>query len=228
MTGNGLPSAFVWTKIQADSGERIEGILYRKEIERQAGDGVFWWGIGESKRQAIDLLLKKEPSPAVLFSLMRSRPHPRDSNPDGVLLWNTYLTGKRELPLPPHVIVTSRAHAKDGRPKSRYHALVCKSRSSILRKKGGTLDAGTLRNIGERGRPVGPSQVTAAVELSEPTGTSMQYEITARATLASPYVAALSCPRELSAAERRLLRELAKEAHGRDDWNTVARRLRRM
>jgi hypothetical protein len=50
MIATPIPNAFVWTKIQADAGESVRQILYRKEQERLAGDGSFWWGIGESKR----------------------------------------------------------------------------------------------------------------------------------------------------------------------------------
>src|SRR5882672_1443687 len=56
------------------------------------------------------LHLTRDPRPLVLFSLMLSRPHRRDSHPDGVLLWEAYKTTEGEVPLPPHAIVISRAH----------------------------------------------------------------------------------------------------------------------
>src|SRR6266498_182278 len=86
MTTTEIQSAFIWTKIQADSGQSIDRVLNRKELERQSGN-TFWWGIGESKADQIRLLLTRNPRPLVLFSLMLSRPHRRDSHPDGVLLW---------------------------------------------------------------------------------------------------------------------------------------------
>ena len=43
-TPNAIPGAFVWTKIQAEAGQSIKRILNRKELERQASDGTFWWG----------------------------------------------------------------------------------------------------------------------------------------------------------------------------------------
>ena len=52
------PNAFVWTKIQAEAGQSIKRILNRKELERQASDGTFWWGIGESRSRKFDLLLQ--------------------------------------------------------------------------------------------------------------------------------------------------------------------------
>src|SRR6266481_2972127 len=95
---------------------------------------------------------------------MASQPHARDSTPDGVLLWQTYVTAGGERPLPPYVVVTSRAHTSNGSPKMKHYALVCWSDSSILRNGGGMLDPAKLRNIGESGKPVGASQVTAVVE----------------------------------------------------------------
>jgi hypothetical protein len=56
------PAAFVWTKIQAEAGETLDRILGRKELERLAGNGSFWWGIGESKARAIRVLAGKQPA----------------------------------------------------------------------------------------------------------------------------------------------------------------------
>jgi hypothetical protein len=46
--------------------------------------------------------------------------------------------------------------------KSRYYALVCESSEGIPGSAGGTLDIGTLRNVG--GRKIGSSQITTVVE----------------------------------------------------------------
>jgi len=116
MTTTEMQRAFIWTKIEADAGQSIDRILNRKELERQSGN-TLWWGIGESKADQIGLLLKRDPRPLVVFSLMLSRPHRRDSHPDGVLLWEGYKTTAGEIPLPPHAIVISRAHDSKGRPK---------------------------------------------------------------------------------------------------------------
>jgi hypothetical protein len=222
-----VPKAFVWTKIQADAGQTVWQILYRKELERLAGGGTFWWGIGESKAKAISLLVKNESRPALLFSLMLSRPHARDSTPDGVVLWQAYETCNGNQPLPPHVVVTSRALASNGSPKRRHYAIVCESHLSILSNGGGKLDAGCLRNVGDGGRSVGASQVTAVVEQRGARGNDARYEITARATVVTPFAVTLSLPRELLPAERQLLDEVGNEGKGRDDWFSVARKLRR-
>ena len=85
MTMHARPDRFVWTKIQAEAGEPIQNILRRKELERRAGNGLFWWGIGESKGAAIGELIQTDPSPAVLFSIMRSAAAPPEveSSPEG-------------------------------------------------------------------------------------------------------------------------------------------------
>jgi hypothetical protein len=131
MSTNQIQNAFIWTKVQSDAGQPIDWILNRKELERQSGD-TFWWGIGESKADQIKLLLTKDPHPLVLFSLMLSRPHRRDSHPDGVLLWEAYQTAEGQIPLPPHAIVISRAHDSRGRLKQRYYALACENPMGIL------------------------------------------------------------------------------------------------
>src|SRR5258705_10031319 len=115
-----IPSAFVWTKIEADAGQGINHIIHRKELERQSG-GYFWWGIGESKIDKINSLVARDMRPAVIFNKMRSRAHARDSDPDGVLLWEIYEVAREAVPLPPHAIITSRAHDRRGKLKSRHY-----------------------------------------------------------------------------------------------------------
>jgi hypothetical protein len=83
MNKNQIQNAFVWTKVQAESGQTIDRILNRKELERQSG-GAFWWGIGESKAEKVMLLVAQQPLVAVLFTKMLSPPNPRDSDPEDV------------------------------------------------------------------------------------------------------------------------------------------------
>ena len=45
--------AFVWTKMGVESGEDLAKIIRRKESERIAGRGIFWWGIGNSLGAAV-------------------------------------------------------------------------------------------------------------------------------------------------------------------------------
>src|SRR5262245_48725253 len=91
MKTNVLPSTFVWTKIKDESGQPIPLILNRKELERQTGN-TFWWGIGESKETQVRHLVARGEHQEVIFSEMPSRAHLRDSEPEGVLLWEKYVT----------------------------------------------------------------------------------------------------------------------------------------
>jgi hypothetical protein len=227
MTTNQIQNAFIWTKVQSDAGQPIDWILNRKELERQSGN-TFWWGIGESKADQIKLLLTKDPRPLVLFSLMLSRPHRRDSHPDGVLLWEAYKTTGGEIPLPPHAIVLSRAHDSKGRPKQVYYALVCENPTGILHSGHGMLDTRTLRNFGDSGKPVGSSQVTAVVERTRPHDKGRSYPITARATLTAPYAVQLTGQRKLSEQALRLLHQACLGTMSPRDWIAVAKQIRRM
>ena len=227
MTLNEIPNAFVWTKIQADAGQSIDQILRRKKLEQQSG-GSFWWGVGESKAEQIGLLLAKDRHPVVIFSQMLSRPHSRDSHPDGVLVWEEYETTRGRLPLPPHAVVTSRAHDSKGRPKKRHYALVCESPMEILCSDGSTLDAGVLRNLGDGGKSVGSSQVTAVVEQTARSDNGRSYPITARASLITPYAVKLTGQRELSPGELRLLNSASHGTMPPDDWLAVVKQVRRI
>ncbi|WP_429819114.1 hypothetical protein [Ensifer sp. B1-9] len=224
----GIPDQFVFTKMQTDAGEDIHAIRNRKELERMAG-GTFWWGIGESKGRAIETMRRTVSHPEALFSLMPSRPSPQSREPGEVFLWQSFRTPQGERPLPPHVIVIS-GGTRNGTPKTRYHALVCASPSSILMNGGGRIDAAKLINIGESGRPVGSSQVTAVVRHSSGTAVlgSRPYEIAARATLEPPFFADLTNPRTLSAAELRLLYDVGGGGKNVEDWLAVTKQLRHL
>jgi hypothetical protein len=226
MTTTEIQSAFIWTKIQADSGQSVDRILNRKELERQSGN-TFWWGVGESKADQIRFLLTRDPRPLVLFSLMLSRPHRRDSHPDGVLLWEAYKTTEGEIPLPLHAIVISRAHDSKGRPKQVYYALVCENPMGILHSGRGMLDTRTLRNFGDGGKPVGSSQVTAVVERTSPHDKGRSYPVTASATLTAPYAVPLTAPRKLSGQELRLLDQASLGTMTAKDWIAIAKQIRR-
>jgi hypothetical protein len=227
MNKNQTPNAFVWTKVQAEAGQSLDRILNRKELERKSG-GTFWWGIGESKAEKVMLLVAQQPCVAVLFTKMLSSPNLRDSDPEDVLLWEAYETAAGKIPLPPHAIVTSRAHDRKGSLKSRHYALVCANQRCILGNGGGTLDSGALRNVGSNGKSVGSSQVTAVVERTTYNGEGQSYPITTRATLIAPYAVQLAKQRKLSAAELRLLDDASLSTMAAYDWIRLAKQLRRI
>lgn len=227
MTKNNVPHHFIWTKVQAEAGQSLNLIFNRKELERQSG-GTFWWGIGESKAEQIKLLLAIDPTPQVLFSRMLSVPHKRDSDPDSVLLWEAYKTIRGDIPLPLHVVTTSRAHDQKGNLKRRHYALVCTSPTVLMHSGGnGALRTNTLRNFGERGKPIGASQVTAVVSCATHHDCGRTYPITARAMLAAPFAVQLTSPRMLSEPETRLLNSAVEAGTTAEDWIKIAKQLRK-
>ena len=80
-----LPAAFVWTRFGVEAGETIEQILSRKEAERQACDGRFFWGIGNSVKPGLLTLLGSLVMPELLFSPIRSKPRAVDVSPAAVV-----------------------------------------------------------------------------------------------------------------------------------------------
>ena len=168
---------------------------------------------------------------------MLSPPHKRDSKPDGVLLWEMYQSAKGEEPLPPDVIVTSRAvRDDDGNLKKRRHyALVCASSTALGLTGRGTLNMGALQNTGHTGtdNTIGSSQVTSVVEQANSPSDGKVYEITMRATLADPYCVKLITPedvepRELTAQERQLLEDVSLDGKTIEDWKALTKQLRRI
>src|SRR5690349_21544155 len=103
-----LPEAFCWTRFGTEAGEGIYEILRRKELERRANDGVFYWGIGSSVAPGIAALLELTDFPEVLFSPIRGRPRRQDASPPEVFKWTRARTlhGER-IAIPEAVLVTS-------------------------------------------------------------------------------------------------------------------------
>jgi len=187
-----LPTAFCWTRFGTEAGEPIERIVERKEAERQANGGMFFWGIGNSIAPAIDELLRSVPAPEVLFSPIKSRPRKADVSPSAVVRW----TGARDLrgewfDLPAGAWITSRWDRV--RPRAHY-ALVCGSLAPLRLSDDGRLSFGSLRNL-RSGAPLGASQVTAVVQRSdEQARVAGEYTIALRAALVPPYFIRLQAP----------------------------------
>src|SRR5262245_35333860 len=116
--------ALVWTRIQAEAGQPLDCIVARKDAERRAGGGLFFWGIGSSLGSTVQLAARTQDKLPVVFSRMLSQPKKADTNPEAVAVWRSYIDQDGVTrPLPPHVLVTSRSQTKSG-VKSRHYALV--------------------------------------------------------------------------------------------------------
>ncbi len=181
-----LPNSFCWSRFGTEAGEPIGAILLRKEKERRANNGTFYWGIGNSVGPGIAALLERVATPEVLFSPIKSRPRAVDVARTNVMRWleATTLNGDR-ISLPDTVRITSRS--------SRFHyALVCSAEAPLELGQLGQLKFDELRNL-RSGQPLGASQVTAVVsrgpsELLDDAG----YLVALRASLVAPYFVRLT------------------------------------
>lgn len=181
-----MHSSFVFSKIQAESGEDIQRIIERKNYERQLNDGQFLWGIGNSIRPGVLQLLRESAHPRVQFALMKSPPKPQDVRPDQICVWFEGLTlDNRLFRLPTHSLVSSRVQ-----PNKRliHYALVCEKQLDISLEKGMNLNIGEYRNFKKGGKAVGSSQVTSVVT-RDPTSTRSGpiYDVGFGAHLVPPY-----------------------------------------
>lgn len=190
-----LPSAFCWSKFGAEAGEPSSQIVRRKEYERRANGGTFLWGIGNSIRPSLAILLQSFGSPDVLFTPMLSRPASIDVAPAEVLLWQEAvgLNGD-SYEIPPFSAITSRPSVRGS--VARHFALVCSSGSdlhaSVPAECQFTVDS--VRNLAT-GSPVGPSQVTSVVKLERRVGSSgRSYRVAFRAHLIPPFLVTLYSP----------------------------------
>lgn len=194
------PCFVCWTKMQAEAGQDLSDIFRRKEYERKAGNGVFFWGIGNpidfSRLEASDRV-------DLIFSTMLSAPKSEDRNPESVLVWRKYLSANgEEVDLPAHALLMSRATTKQG-PKKRHYALVCYSERELVLTDEGEFDPSVYRNAGPNGGKVGFSQVTSLLETTGGEGTQSRYRINFRAELKRPFIVKLCDPVLLEPEDRR-------------------------
>jgi hypothetical protein len=182
--------------MNAESGEVLEQIVRRKELERQAGQGSFFWGIGN----AVDFtdIEDGRPTIPVIFSKMLSPAKKIDRSPEAVVVWRKYIIGKDQLrELPKHVLITSRAHTAKG-VKRRHFALICRSSEPLRIRKIGKFDPAAYRNVGGQNRQPGFSQVTALVSQVAPETNHTKYFIDMKADLVFPFVLQLADPKSLA------------------------------
>lgn len=195
-----VPDCFVWTRFGTEAGQSIADIVRRKEDERAANGGVFYWGIGNAIGPSMIKLLRQLDAPEVLFSPIKSSPRKQDVAPESIVAW-TAASGLDGEPyrLPARSLITSRFN----RERSRHYALVCKSDTRLQDLFASSTSAdkiqfSELRNI-LSGRPLGSSQVTAVVQRqSANAATGPQYDVSLKAKLVPPYLIHLSGPKPIS------------------------------
>lgn len=197
-----LPVCFCWTRFGTEAGQAIGEIFERKEQERTANDGVFFWGIGNAIGPSIRELLRRTAIPEVLFSPIRSAPRLADAKPPSVVAWTAAETlGGEPFQLPEHSLVTSRYDPNA--PKESSYALVCFSPRPLNESRcDEQIALAKLRNL-RTGRPVGASQVTAIVEsMNIAAVEAPKYEVLIRAKLVEPYFLRLRGPLLLSKTDQ--------------------------
>jgi len=182
---------FVWTKMGVESGEGLAQIIQRKETERAAGRGIFWWGIGSSLGPAVRECAQQQGGALpVLFSAMLGRAKHVDSNPGSVWKWTAWENfDGRTYDVPRHVTVISRG----AETKDRHYALVCFSEEPLgLRKGGKRFNPNLCRTLS--GKIPGQSQVTALLQGEVGGHPDGPYEICFRAKLIEPWAVKLVRP----------------------------------
>jgi hypothetical protein len=127
---NGMANAlamapFVWSKIGFDAAETADHIVTRKEAERIAGSGEFWWSSAAPMGISVEVKAKQNGGTLpVFFSKSRS---PEKHQNSEIRLWDTWrslLHPQQHGRIPDHIIVTS-GH-DPGKRQTRY-ALTCHS-----------------------------------------------------------------------------------------------------
>jgi hypothetical protein len=196
-----------WTKMQAESGQSLDDIVARKELERQAGIGLFYWGIGNAVNFQNYLDIPRMP---VVFSTMISRPKNEDINPSGVLVWRKYRDEGGSLrDLPQHVLILSRSTTLLSN-KVRHCALICYSELPLRISDFGEFNPSGYINAGGQRKPVGFSQVTSLLTPTQETQPASKYRINMRAELLRPFSVVLADAVLLSNQDRRLVDEACR------------------
>ncbi len=212
-----------WSRMQAEAGQGLRQIIARKETERLAGNGVFFWGVGNPPSRAIPALARAGAKVNAVFSVMLGKPKATDANPSSVLAWRQFVDmdgAVRELP--PHVVVTSRG---DHYPKCHY-ALMCHSERPLTLGDEGSFDPSRYRNFGGTGGPVGASQVTALlVPHPSASGEDSRYRINIRAALFGSYWVKLIDPVTVSSEDQAAMSSRGTGS-GIVGWLELAARIR--
>lgn len=223
-----LTKTVCWTRMQAEAGQDIGSIIARKEAERRAGDGLFFWGVGNAPSRSIRALASEAADVDVIFSLMKSRPQARDTSPTGIVVWGNYLDSEGvERAIPEHSLVISREQSSSGN-KSMHYALVCLCDEELRLRDVGPFDPKAYRNIGDGGGPIGSSQVTALAVRTRDESPVSPYRINLRAKLAGSYWVRLCRPRPLKGGALATLAEVSSRAGEltTDEWTRAVAGLR--
>lgn len=206
-----------WSRMQAEAGQGLEAIVARKERERLAGGGLFFWGVGNAPATIASIMARASLPVRVVFSIMKSRPKAIDVAPSRTVAWRRYIDERGvERELPEHVLVTSRADSASG-PKRMHYALMCRSSEPLtLTSSAEGFDPTAFRNAGGTGAPVGNSQVTALLRRVKQDARHSDYEANLEAWLTGGYWVRLTDPVQIDQRKAGFIADL--ESADQKDW----------
>ena len=198
-------SLVCWSRMQTEAGQKLGGILRRKELERSSGSGIFFWGVGNAPSRSIAQLAKSGRRVDVIFSVMKSRPKARDVRPSAINIWNKYLDLSGVVQdIPDHVLITSRAVEGEQSVRTHY-ALMCYSSAPLLIADHGCFYPDDFRNFGETGGKIGASQVTVLLQKVSAHNIDRGYQVNLRASLTGSYWVKLLEPTKVGIGKHDLL-----------------------
>ena len=217
--------SFVWTDILFDAGESPEHIILRKEGERIAGSGEFWWGVDAPLGITVEVWAERNGGTMpVLFSKSRTTEERHSSQ---IRIWDTWrslLHPQKHGRIPDHVVITT-GH-DPGKRQSRY-ALTCLSDDKLNNGTIGFCDLAQCWSL-KGSQRVPHLRKAHVLRKDEPLlsrkGPSSQsvYSIAFKATLVGHCFVLLENFRVLTKVELNSLREF----QAGDDWSSLAKTLR--
>jgi hypothetical protein len=217
-----------WTRMQSEAGQDLDQIIARKELERRAGKGLFAWGVGSPPSTLVPQLAGARAEVDIHFSRMRSPPKADDRSPRATYVWRTYFDPYGvECPLPPHLVITSRAHTAGG-PKRNHYALLCFSERRLALTDLGPFDPDCFRNASGSGGRIGSSQVTCLLVQHRKCQETAPYRIAFSARLIGGLWVKLGDPLLLSSRQLSRLKSVTRRAADAStaEWLSCAELLR--
>ena len=181
----------------AEAGQALSDIIRRKDLERECGNGVFGWGIGNSVGPAIKYAKFAEQIPVLeaLFTPMKAASKVIDSAPASIMMWLGYLSDADDIePLPEHMLITSRGQSGSGEEKRGHYALICRSLDPLAAQRvQQAIDHRAMCNL-VSSNPVGASQVTSVVRYRSVDSREATYPVLFRAELTGQAFVRLAAP----------------------------------
>lgn len=214
-----------WSRMQAEAGQALAAIIKRKEVERQAGDGVFFWGVGNPPALATNALARAAVQVPAIFSIMKSRPKASDIAPARTFVWRQYIDAFGMIrPLPAHALITSRADSGTG-PKRSHYSLICRSDKPLELRHDKPFDPEAYRNASSAGGRVGASQVTALLRRVAVEQETSDYAANMVACLTGSYWVRLTDPDLLDSTRLSMLGTV--DEVDPNEWCRVVKKIRR-